>query len=117
MDKQYCKEVGQRLYSLRKNLRLTRAELGKKVDLHETTIKRYEDGEIKKLDIAKIKDFARALETTSAYIMGWENNYSYNEGVADAKLLKKIRQLTPEEKADVDKYIDFIISRKTEQNG
>lgn len=73
VGQEYNKEVGLRLYSLRKSLKMTRAELGKKINLHESTIKRYEDGEIKALDIEKIKEFAGALETTPAYLMGWED--------------------------------------------
>ena len=73
MGEKYNKEVGARLYSRRKELKLTRAELGKKINLHESTIKRYEDGEIKTLDIEKIKEFAEALETTPAHLMGWED--------------------------------------------
>ena len=73
MGEKYNKEVGTRLYSKRKELKLTRAELGKKIKLHESTIKRYEDGEIKTLDIEKIKEFAEALETTPAYLMGWKD--------------------------------------------
>lgn len=73
MDDNYNLQVGQRLFSARKLLKMTRAELGKKLNLHESTIKRYEDGEIKSLDIDKIKEFARALETTPAYLLGWDS--------------------------------------------
>lgn len=72
MNREYNKKVGLRLYSSRKALKMTRAELGKKIGLHESTIKRYEDGEIKSLDIDKIKEFAKALHVTPAYLMGWK---------------------------------------------
>ena len=51
MGEKYNKEVGTRLFSARKALKMTRAELGLKIGLQESTIKRYEDGEIKSLDI------------------------------------------------------------------
>lgn len=73
MSKEYCKQVGNRIFISRKNLKLSRAELGKKLNLHETTIKRYEDGEIKLLDVEKISEFAKALDVSPLYLMGWDN--------------------------------------------
>ncbi len=73
MDKKFNKEVGLRIYNARKSLNMPRVELGEKVGLHETTVKRYEDGEIKSLDIDRITLFAKALNTTPAYLMGWED--------------------------------------------
>lgn len=74
MGNEFNKEVGIKLFNARKNLTMTRAELGKIVNLHESTIKRYEDGEIKSLDIEKLKEFARALNIDAAYLMGWEDS-------------------------------------------
>ncbi len=108
MDKQYCKEVGNRLYNLRKDLNLTRAELGDRVGLHETTIKRYEDGGIKKLDIAKIKIFAQALETTSSYIMGWDEDRSILT-LDDAILIKKYHLLDNDKKKMVMSLVDAVL--------
>lgn len=65
-------DVGQKIFNARKNLNMSRAELGKKVNLHESTVKRYEDGHINSLDIAKLKEFANALNISPAYLMGWE---------------------------------------------
>ena len=64
--------VGKKLYDARKSLKMSRAELGEKIGLHETTIKRYEDGDIKSLGLDKLKQFASALEIDSGYLMGWE---------------------------------------------
>lgn len=66
--------VGLKIFNARKKLKMTRAELGKKVKLHESTIKRYEDGHIKSLDIEKLKEFASALNLSPEYLMGWEDN-------------------------------------------
>lgn len=72
MDNKYNIEVGRRLYEARKALRMSRAELGTKVHLHESTVKRYEDGQIKALDIDKLKEFACALDVSPEFLMGWE---------------------------------------------
>lgn len=65
-------EVGKRIFNARKKLKLSRVELGKKVNLHESTVKRYEDGQIKTLDIEKMKEFAKALEIDVIDLLGWD---------------------------------------------
>lgn len=74
-------DVGQKIFNVRKNLKMSRAELGKKVNLHESTVKRYEDGLINSLDIIKLKDFANALNVSPAYLVGLEitNSPTKNE--------------------------------------
>lgn len=109
MDKEYNKQVGLRLFNRRKELGLTRLELGKKLALHESTIKRYEDGEIKSLDIDKIKEFAKALDTTSAYLMGWEQEQEYLDGIEEARLLKKYSRLSKANKQAVLNLIDNLL--------
>lgn len=73
----FNKEVGLKIFNARKNLQMSRVDLGKKVNLHESTIKRYEDGHIKSLDIEKLKEFAYALNISPAYLMGWEENTEF----------------------------------------
>lgn len=68
----FNKEVGERIYSLRKSKQMSRVDLGKKVNLHETTIKKYEDGNIKSLGTDKLEEFALALDTTTGFLMGWD---------------------------------------------
>lgn len=77
----YNKELGKRLKKSRFELDLTLKELGKMVNLHESTIKRYEDGEIKTLDIEKIKKFSKALKVSPVYLLGWEDVNEYNNSI------------------------------------
>jgi transcriptional regulator with XRE-family HTH domain len=116
MDGRYNKKVGTRLFSARKHLKMTRAELGLKIGLHESTIKRYEDGEIKSLDIKKIKEFAKALEVSPAYLMGWEEEKPYNDGMFDAKLLKKFHKLNDGNKKAVISLMDNLLAAQGEPN-
>ena len=67
-------DVGLKIFNARKKLKMSRSELGKKINLHESTIKRYEDGHIKSLDIEKLKEFANALYISPEYLMGLEDN-------------------------------------------
>lgn len=77
----YNEELGRRLKKSRLELGLTLKELGKIVDLHESTIKRYEDGKIKTLDIEKIKEFSKALKVNPVYILGWDVIDEYNNSI------------------------------------
>lgn len=65
-------EIGKRIYNARKALKISMRELGEKVGLHESTISRYEKGEIQSLDIEKLKEFAKALNVSASYLIGWK---------------------------------------------
>ena len=69
----YNIEVGKRLRKARKEKRLSMKLLGNLVGLHESTISRYEKGEINALDIDILKAFAKVLEVSPMYLMGYED--------------------------------------------
>lgn len=60
------------VYSKRKALNLSMEELAKKVGVSKATVQRWESGEIKNVRRDKIARIADALETTPAYLMGWD---------------------------------------------
>lgn len=74
MRTDYNKSVGRRLYEARKAKGYSRAKVGELVGLHETTVKRYEDGDIKSLDIERLKAFAEVLGTSATDLLGWISN-------------------------------------------
>ena len=63
------KTMGQKIYMARKAAKMSRAELGKLVDLHETTVKRYEDGDIKSPNLTNLRAFANALKIDYHYLV------------------------------------------------
>lgn len=110
MGNEFNKEVGHKIFEARKSLKMSRAELGKKVNLHESTIKRYEDGDIKSLDIEKLKEFASALYIEPSYLMGWEEKSEtpkldeYQE--KNKILFSKYEKLKDEDKAIIEQMIE-----------
>ncbi|UZQ49079.1 helix-turn-helix domain-containing protein [Clostridium kluyveri] len=114
MDNESNIEIGKRLFNARKSKDLTRAELGKLLGLHETTVKRYEDGEIKSLSIEKLKEFAEALDVKPTYLIGWDsvendkNKILTNE---ESTLLHKYRKLDGKGKHTVNTVLDMEYSR------
>lgn len=65
--------TGERIKRRREELGMTQTELAKKIGYSSySTIAKIESGD-NNLKQSKIKAFADALETTPAYIMGWDN--------------------------------------------
>lgn len=56
----------------REMLHLTLEEVGKRTGVSKATVQRWESGEIENVRRDKIVKLAKALETTPAYLMGWE---------------------------------------------
>ena len=52
---------------------MTLLELANKVGLSEGTVQRYESGNISNVAISALENFAKALGTSSAYLMGWDS--------------------------------------------
>lgn len=65
--------VGKRIRDKRVSLGLSADELAAKLGKNRATIYRYESDEIENLPITVIAPLAAALDTTPAYIMGWED--------------------------------------------
>ena len=103
---------GTKIKDLRIKNGMSQVELAEKVGISKQTLYKYENNVVVNIPSDKIELLATVLNTTPAYIMGWENNKSIMQGITDARLIKKLRQLDETDRADVEKYIDFLISRK-----
>lgn len=67
------KTIGDRIKEKRLLNNVTQEELGKKAGVSKVTIHKYETNVITNIPSDRIESIARALETTPAYLMGWEN--------------------------------------------
>ena len=68
--------MGQRIRDRRIALELTLDELGKKVGVGASTVRKWETGFIKDMRSDKIQKVADALDVTPAYLMGWDESQS-----------------------------------------
>lgn len=109
MSQEYNIEVGKRLFKERTSKGLTRAEIGLLVSLHESTVKRYEDGDIKSLSIEKIEHFAKALNTSAAYLMGWEDKQDDIQTIAAHH---EGDEWTDEELDEIEAFKQFVRSKR-----
>lgn len=82
--------VGKRIRDRRKELNISVDELAKRLNKNRTTIYRYEKGDIENLPIDILDPLAKALDTTPAYLMGWDVKTS-KDAVTVGELLKIMR--------------------------
>jgi len=70
---------GKRVYDRRTEIGMTQDELAQKLGYkHKSSIGKIENGD-NDLPLSKVVLFAHALETTVAYLMGWEEEELFNE--------------------------------------
>ena len=65
--------TSKKLKDLRKAKGLTLEELALAIGTSKQTIHRYENGTISNIPREKVEALAKALETTPAELMGWQN--------------------------------------------
>jgi len=64
--------MGEKIYYLRTKNSMTLEELGNKVGVGKSTVRKWENGMIANMKRDKILKVAEALNTTPAYLMGWD---------------------------------------------
>lgn len=65
--------MGEKIRTLRLNLGLTLEDVGKAVGVGKSTVRKWESGDIKNMRRDKIASLAAILQTTPAYLMGWDD--------------------------------------------
>lgn len=105
------KKIGAKINFYRKNNQLTLLELGKKVELSEGMVSRYESGEIKTVGIDTLIKFSNALNCSPTDLMDWGlSDDSDNENI----FLEKFRKLSHDDQMLLFGIMDsFIDARKS----
>lgn len=65
--------IGERIKKLREEKNITVDKLAELIGKNRATIYRYESSEIEKLPTSVLEPLCKALGTTPAYIMGWDD--------------------------------------------
>ena len=104
-ENEYNLAIGRRIKEARKSQKITLKELGRGVGISESTTKRYEDGQIKGVDINIIKKFAAALDVSPAWLMGYDDAETGGASAAididEAAVLSQYRRLSPQGKQQI----------------
>ena len=100
-------DIGARVKYLRKALGLTQKELAIKCGYKSlTTINKIELG-INNVPLDVIEKLASALQTTPAYLLGWEETTK-----EEHELISLINQLNEEQLKELTNFVDYLISKK-----
>ena len=76
-------EMANKIKELRKSKGLTLEDVGNLVGVGKSTVRKWETGIIANMKRDKILALANALDTTPAYLMGWEEEQKKNDIQAD----------------------------------
>lgn len=91
--------MGQKIKELREAKGMTLEELGNKVGVGKSTVRKWEKEIIANMRRDKISKIADALNCSPAYLMGWEENLTKEnaalapEILSDGKLLDHIKKI------------------------
>lgn len=83
--------IGENIRRCRRDLDMTLEEVAIKVGVTRATIQKYENGIISNIPSDKIELLAKALQTTPAYLMGWETR----DGETSRPLPSNVTPLQP----------------------
>lgn len=97
---------GERIKARREALGLSVGELASRLNKNRATIYRYENGDIEDMPITVLEPLAKALNTTPAYIMGWEEEPMDFETLLNALNEARSRPDSPEITEAVEKLIN-----------
>lgn len=76
-------ELRNRIKGLRKLKNYTLQELGNKVGVTASTVRKWESGEIETIRSDKIDSLAKALDVSPAYLLGWTEEMGHYNSVGD----------------------------------
>jgi len=105
-------DMGQKIYNLRNQKGMTLEELGTKVGVGKSTVRKWENGIIANMKRDKIAKVAEALETTPAYLMGWEDHLEHNQiSKQEQDHLNKYRLIDDKGKHTVETVLEMEYNR------
>jgi DNA-binding helix-turn-helix protein len=128
--------IGERIKQRRLELGYTADALAKLLNKNRATIYRYENGDIENMPIDVLEPLAKALNTTPAYLMGWQEPHQQNKSIISDQtegyyvdpetaefaeylrtrpgarmLFSAAKDITKEEMEETVKYIEFLKSK------
>ncbi len=105
-------EMGDRIKRLRSENHMTLEELGNKVGVGKSTVRKWENGIIANMRRDKIAKLSAALGVSPAYLMGWESNTTFSPQKVDSseELVNIYEQLIPNNQKKVLTYSQSLLA-------
>lgn len=119
MAGQFKTRVGNNIRRYRAAANMTMKELADKVGLSESTISKYESGDIKSVDVELLARIANAISCKPENLTEWGSEQERIEhkeemyGKRQAKFLKKFDQLSFSNQKEAMKYIDYLLYKQS----
>lgn len=112
--------IGQRIKQRRLEMEMSVEQLAEALGKNRATVYRYENGDIENLPTPVLEPIAKALCTTPAYLMGYEDNFEGNadlitELLKDRVLVEHLRsliKLDDGKKQSVYDMIEFLAKKE-----
>lgn len=98
-------DLSKKIKALREEQGLTLEEVGKRVGVGKSTVRKWENGVISNMKRDKIPRLAKAFGVTPAYLMGWEDEKKLSSEIVDNKVEFKFDG-TSKELIDIIKTMD-----------
>ena len=112
--------IGERIRQKRLEAGMSVDELALKLGKNRATVYRYENGDIENLPTTILEPIAQALETTPAYLMGYEENLNNSADLVTKILMGKclidhvklLMDLNSDNRKSVYDMIDFLAQKE-----
>lgn len=107
-------KISDRLYNLIIEKGISYGELSKLTGIPKSALQRYATGETEKIPIDRIEAMAKALNSSAAFIMGWEEDFPKETKSTDKELKVALfggdGEVTDEMWDEVKKFAQYIKS-------
>jgi transcriptional regulator with XRE-family HTH domain len=111
--------IGERIKLLREQQEKTQEELAKAAGIKKQTIYKYEAGLITNIPLDKVELIANELNTTPAYLLGWDKIKEKPATISadglenlDNELFCLMSELKPEEVAHARAFVKWLIETR-----
>jgi transcriptional regulator with XRE-family HTH domain len=113
--------IGEKIKTYRKLKNLTQTDLGRICGTSKQTIFKYETGIITNIPLDKLELIADALDVSTSYLIGWEENekptVGEDDGLSDEKreaineIYEALKNLSLEDLRAIDQVVAVISNR------
>lgn len=110
--------MANRIREIRKSKGMTLLQLAEKLGVSESTVQRYESGNIKNLKYETMTDLAIIFDCSPSYVMGWDDKTNVNIHIEfeitddEIDRIKNERFLNEDGLRELKKYIDYLLTKE-----
>lgn len=109
--------VGERIKVARERKKLTQEELGAMCGTTKQSVFKYEAGVVTNIPLDRLERIASALDVTTAYLMGWEEEKpaAPASGGPKERAHQMLDQLPEDKLEQAVSYLEFLKSQRDKQ--